>query len=58
MHGGADYTPFEGIEVTGWPIATIVRGKFVVRDGELVGRPGDGAYQTRERSPFASPTAA
>ncbi len=58
MHGGADYTPYEGIEVTGWPIATIVRGKFVVRDGELVGRPGDGAYQTRERSPFASPSRA
>ena len=32
-----DYTPYEGIEVTGWPVSTMVRGKFVVRDGKLVG---------------------
>lgn len=37
MHGGSDYTPYEGLEVTGWPVTTIVRGHFVVRDGELVG---------------------
>ena len=33
MHGGSDYTPYEGIKVKGWPVSTIVRGKFVVRDG-------------------------
>ncbi len=55
MHGGTDYTPYEGIEVTGWPVATMVRGKFVVRDGQLVGKPGDGAYVPREKSPLAKP---
>lgn len=54
MHGGADYTPYEGIAVTGWPVSTMVRGKFVVRNGELVGARGYGAYQPRSRSPFAA----
>jgi dihydropyrimidinase len=53
MHGGSDYTPYEGIKVKGWPISTIVRGKFVVRDGQLVGREGNGAYVPRAKSEFA-----
>ncbi|KAB2847272.1 MAG: amidohydrolase family protein, partial [Hyphomicrobiaceae bacterium] len=55
MHGGADYTPYEGFEVTGWPVLTMVRGKVVVEDGKLVGRAGHGTYIERARSPFASP---
>ena len=55
MHGGTDYTPFEGIEVTGWPVSTMVRGKFVVRDGELVGALGGGDYVPREKSLLAQP---
>jgi dihydroorotase len=31
------WTPFDGMQVTGWPIATIVRGKMVMRDGALEG---------------------
>ena len=31
------WTPFDGFEATGWPMATIVRGRVVMRDGELVG---------------------
>jgi dihydropyrimidinase len=58
MHHGADYTPYEGIAVTGWPISTMVRGRFVTRDGELVGREGDGEYVPCARSPFASEPAA
>ena len=37
LHHGADYTPYEGIEITGWPVATMLRGRFVVRDGALMG---------------------
>jgi dihydropyrimidinase len=47
LHHGSDYTPYEGFEVTGWPISTMVRGRFVVRDGELVGKRGEGAYISR-----------
>ena len=33
------WTPFDGVEVTGWPVATVVRGNIVMRDGELLGEP-------------------
>ena len=55
LHHGSDYTPYEGIAVTGWPVATMVRGKFVVRDGKLVGTKGTGAYVPRDKSPLAVP---
>jgi dihydroorotase len=31
------WTPFDGLEATGWPMATIVRGRVVMKDGELIG---------------------
>lgn len=33
------WTPFEGKEVQGWPKATIVRGRVVMRDDQLLGSP-------------------
>jgi dihydroorotase len=33
------WTPFDGKRVTGWPMATVVRGALVMREGELVGKP-------------------
>ena len=33
------WTPFDGKKVTGWPTATIVRGRTVMRDGQLLGSP-------------------
>jgi len=33
------WTPFDGKRVTGWPVATIVRGCAVMRDGQLLGTP-------------------
>ena len=53
LKDGSDYTPYEGLEVTGWPVLTMVRGRAVMRDGELVGTKGHGEYLTRERSPLA-----
>jgi dihydroorotase len=37
----AGWTPFDGFEAKGWPMATIIRGKLVMSDGELV-TPGAG----------------
>jgi dihydropyrimidinase/allantoinase len=34
-----EYTPFAGMAVKGWPTATILRGRLVYRDGEVVGEP-------------------
>ena len=33
------WTPFDGVKVTGWPFATIIRGNIVMRDDELQGTP-------------------
>ena len=33
------WTPYDGQTVTGWPIATVVRGLVVMRNDELIGRP-------------------
>ncbi|WP_309645442.1 dihydroorotase [Phenylobacterium sp.] len=32
----AGWTPFDGFEAKGWPIATIIRGELVMSDGEVV----------------------
>jgi dihydroorotase len=33
------WTPFADKEVNGWPFATIVRGRTVMREDELIGAP-------------------
>ena len=33
------WTPFAGMDITGWPVATIVRGTVVMRDDTVVGEP-------------------
>lgn len=39
LHGRSPLTPFEGQTTIGAPVATIVRGRVVMLDGELVGEP-------------------
>ena len=43
MASRCGWTPFDGMEVTGWPMATIVRGRVVMREDEVIaphlGRP-------------------
>jgi dihydropyrimidinase len=34
LHHAVDYTPYEGIEVTGWPVHCFSRGEMLVRDGQ------------------------
>jgi dihydropyrimidinase len=50
MHDGSDYTPYEGIVCTGWPVETILRGETIVRDGKLVAKKGAGAFLPRAKS--------
>jgi dihydroorotase len=33
------WTPFAGLNVTGWPVATIIRGRAVMREDEVLGTP-------------------
>jgi dihydropyrimidinase len=47
MQSRSDFDPFDGFEATGWPVQTIVRGRVVVTDGELVGERGYGGLVRR-----------
>jgi dihydropyrimidinase len=54
LHHGSDYTPWEGLEVTGWPVMTIARGEIVARDGVIVGKKGAGKILERDISAYAA----
>ncbi len=47
MHDNMDYTPFEGLELTGWPVTVISRGRVVVDKGELKSERGAGSFVKR-----------
>ncbi|MCL2184506.1 MAG: dihydroorotase family protein [Treponema sp.] len=42
LHSKSKTSPYDGMEVQGVPVATIVRGNFVMKDGELTGEKGYG----------------
>lgn len=35
LQDGCDYTPYEGLAVTGWPVRTLLRGETVMTDGQI-----------------------
>ena len=51
LHHEFDYSPWEGWEVEGWPVTTVLRGKVVVAGGELLGEPADGQWLPRRQDP-------
>ncbi|MBT5050738.1 MAG: amidohydrolase family protein, partial [Rhodospirillaceae bacterium] len=54
MHDNMDYTPYEGIEVTGWPETTLSRGRVVWNDGEFSAEPGSGVFYKCDEPPALS----
>jgi dihydroorotase (multifunctional complex type) len=46
LHSKQKVTPYEGLDGFGVPIHTIVRGKIVMENGEIIGEPGYGEWQT------------
>ncbi|HEY8636181.1 MAG TPA: amidohydrolase family protein, partial [Candidatus Limnocylindrales bacterium] len=49
LHHTSDYTPYEGLEVTGAVRSVLVRGRAVIANGAFVGRRGFGRFVGRER---------
>ncbi len=43
----SDYSPWEGHDVSAWPVMTLLRGKVVMEDGRFHGAPDDGQYLRR-----------
>ncbi|MCO5731417.1 dihydropyrimidinase [Rhizobium sp. SSA_523] len=50
LQQGADYTPYEGLDVRGWPVRLLVRGKTVMQAGSLAKAKPEGTYLARQRS--------
>ena len=44
----ADFTLYDGWDITGWPVSTIIAGKEIIRDGQLVADAGFGQYIGRD----------
>jgi dihydroorotase len=49
------WTPYDGMAVTGWPIHTVIRGRLVLRDEQLVGAPIGEAMSFLEARPVPTP---
>jgi dihydropyrimidinase len=50
LHHTSDYTPYEGLDVSGAVRSVLVRGRAVVRDGTFVGERGFGTFIERGRA--------
>ena len=49
MHDNMEYTPYEGMQVTGWPTMVIQRGKVIIEDSELNAERGSGQFVPRNK---------
>ena len=47
LKSGSDYNIYEGWEVEGWPVMTLVRGRVVFEEGEIIANRGYGIYLPR-----------
>jgi len=50
-HMNTDFSPFEGLDMTGDIRSVLCRGEYVIRDGELVGTHGHGKLIRRRIDP-------
>lgn len=51
LHEQVDWTPYEGIELQGWPDVTISRGEIIVENGRFLGQAGRGRFAARDFPP-------
>lgn len=49
LHENVDYTAYEGMELEGYPILTMSRGKVIVRNNIFVGEKGYGEFVKRNK---------
>jgi dihydropyrimidinase len=56
MQHAIDYTPYEGREVTGWPVLTMRRGAVVMRDAVVSAPAGSGRYMPCPPYEFIAPS--
>jgi dihydropyrimidinase len=54
----SDFEPYDGYELSGWPVTVIARGDVIVEDGHVVSKPGRGRFLRRSRFQPPDPPAA
>jgi dihydropyrimidinase len=47
LHADSDYSIWEGWELEGYPVTTILRGNIIVENGQLLGSTDDGRFLER-----------
>lgn len=47
LHSAIDFSSYDGLWVTGFPVMTLSRGEIIVEGGEFTGRPGRGRFLER-----------
>lgn len=55
MQHVSDYTPYEGFDVTGWPVQVLRRGEVVMTDDKVTAEPGTGQFLPRAPYPMIAP---
>jgi dihydropyrimidinase len=55
LHHNVDYTPYEGLEITGWPELVLSRGEIIAQNGDCTGAPGRGLFLPRAAPELAKP---
>ena len=50
LHTDIDYSPYDGLTLTGYPTMTIARGQVIVEEGQFFGKPGAGRFIERQIS--------
>jgi dihydropyrimidinase len=48
LHENVDYTPYEGFELTGYPVKTILRGQVIAENGEFNAEGQKGQFLARK----------
>lgn len=46
LHQASDFSPYEGMELQGWPVLTMLRGQVILKEGMVI-RAGLGDYLSR-----------
>jgi len=47
LHENVDYTPYEGLELRGYPVTTLARGRVIVQDMQYIGGDPKGSFIPR-----------
>jgi len=52
LHMVTDYSPYDGITLSGYPVKTISKGKVIVSEGVFSGKEGEGRFLKRNKPEF------